>query len=99
VGGTNPSLVEALGAGSPVLAHDNRFNRWVAGEGAAYFEDEDGCARAFDELLGDDARLERMRRGSYCRHAENFTQERVLGTYETLLARWVAGRPAAAGES
>ena len=34
VGGTNPSLVEALDAGSPVLAHDNKFNRWVAGKGA-----------------------------------------------------------------
>ena len=29
VGGTNPSLVEALGAGSPVLAHDNKFNRYT----------------------------------------------------------------------
>lgn len=30
VGGTNPSLVEALGAGCAVIAHDNHFNRWVA---------------------------------------------------------------------
>lgn len=34
--GTSLSLAKALGAGSPVLAHDNRFNRWVAGEGATY---------------------------------------------------------------
>jgi len=38
VGGTNPSLVEALGAGNAVVAHDNRFNRWVAGDGAVYFD-------------------------------------------------------------
>ncbi len=31
VGGTNPSLVEALGAGNAVIAHDNPFNRWTAG--------------------------------------------------------------------
>jgi len=31
VGGTNPSLVEAMGAGCAVLAHDNQFNRCVAG--------------------------------------------------------------------
>ena len=30
VGGTNPSLVEALGAGNPVIAHDNPYNRWIA---------------------------------------------------------------------
>ncbi|MBL2382416.1 hypothetical protein ELJ13_30045, partial [Klebsiella pneumoniae] len=38
VGGTNPSLVEALGAGNAVIARDNRFNRWVAGDAAVYFE-------------------------------------------------------------
>ena len=43
VGGTNPSLVEALGAGSPVLAHANRFNRWVAGEKALFFSSETEC--------------------------------------------------------
>ena len=37
VGGTNPSLVEALGAGNAIIAHDNRFNRWVAGEVAFIF--------------------------------------------------------------
>lgn len=47
VGGTNPSLVEALGAGNAVLADDNRFNRWVAGAGALYYADE----AAFDALL------------------------------------------------
>ena len=42
VGGTNPSLIEAMGAGNPVLAHDNRFNRWVARDGAWYFQDTNG---------------------------------------------------------
>ena len=31
-------LVEAMGAGSAVLAHGKHFNRWVAGPGARYFE-------------------------------------------------------------
>ena len=37
VGGTNPSLVEALGAGNPVIAHDNAYNRWVAQDAGLYF--------------------------------------------------------------
>ena len=41
VGGTNPSLVEALGVGSAVLAQDNKFNRWVARKGAHYFSGEE----------------------------------------------------------
>lgn len=84
VGGTNPSLVEALGAGNAVVAHDNRFTRWVAGSGAIYFEGADGFSRSIDGLYEDVARLEHMRLESRKRHAEQFTWDRVLGEYEEL---------------
>jgi len=35
VGGTNPSLVDVLSHGTPVLAHDNAFNREVIGANAS----------------------------------------------------------------
>ncbi len=85
VGGTNPSLVEALGAGSPVLAHDNAFNRWVAGPGACFFRDETSCAQALSALLDDHVALGAMREASYARHAEAFTWDRVLPAYEQVL--------------
>jgi len=88
VGGTNPSLVEALGAGSAVLAHDNRFNRWVAGSGAQYFSNEETCAQHFDRLLSDDAEIDRMRTASRQRFQEAFTWENVLTQYERLLLEW-----------
>jgi glycosyltransferase involved in cell wall biosynthesis len=37
VGGTNPSLVEAMASGAMVAAHDNPFNRSVLEAGALYF--------------------------------------------------------------
>lgn len=85
VGGTNPSLVEALGAGNAVLARDNPFNRWVAGEHMAYFGDAEQCAVAFDRLLEDAEWLERARRMAVARHAAAFTWEIVLRQYEELL--------------
>lgn len=88
VGGTNPSLVEALGAGCAVIAHDNHFNRWVAGAGAAYFRDEAECAALFDRLLADNAALQRMKAASRTRFYERFTWEQVLSEYEELLTRW-----------
>jgi len=88
VGGTNPSLVEALGAGCAVIAHDNHFNRWVAGSEAAYFKDEAECAALFDRLLADDAALQRMKAASRARFYERFTWEQVLSEYEELLTRW-----------
>jgi glycosyltransferase involved in cell wall biosynthesis len=49
VGGTNPSLLESMACGSPIIAHDNPFNREVAGDAALYFrcpkEIADGLAR------------------------------------------------------
>lgn len=85
VGGTNPSLVEALGAGSAVLAHDNPFNRWVAGDAQRYFADEALCAAQLDALLDHDEELRVMRAAAVARHAEAFTWEAVLPAYEAVL--------------
>jgi glycosyltransferase involved in cell wall biosynthesis len=85
VGGTNPSLVEALGAGSPVLAHDNIYNRWVAGEGAAFFSDEDECAETLDALMGDPEEIELMRKASRIRFGQAFRWQAILQAYETCM--------------
>jgi glycosyltransferase involved in cell wall biosynthesis len=88
VGGTNPSLVEALGAGCAVIAHDNHFNRWVAGDGAAYFKDENACSDLFDHLLDDLDRQTQMKAASRARFYERFTWQQVLEEYEQLLLAW-----------
>ena len=46
VGGTNPSLLRAIGAGTPVIAYDVGFNREVLGDAGQYFTDAAGLARA-----------------------------------------------------
>lgn len=85
VGGTNPSLVEAMGAGSPVLAHNNKFNRWVAGEGAHYFSTEEECAIKLDVLLNDDLILKAMGEASRNQMLTHFTWDKVHGAYKELL--------------
>ena len=54
VGGTNPSLVESLGAGNAVIAHDNQFNRWVAADAAIYFSSEDELSSQIHALSNGD---------------------------------------------
>lgn len=88
VGGTNPSLVEALGAGCAVIAHDNHFNRWVAGADAVFFADEDACAAQFERLLMDDTAVQAMKQASHTRFLECFTWPQVLAEYEQLLSHW-----------
>lgn len=96
VGGTNPSLVEALGASNAVMAHDNPFNRWVAGPGACYFNGAASFASLLDELEGDAPRLQAMSAASASRHQEAFTWEQILGQYEQLLSRFAAASKARA---
>lgn len=87
VGGTNPSLVEALGAGSAVIAHDNPFNRWVAGDAALYFADEQTFRAAALTLLADPAVRDRHRAAAAARHAGAFLWPTVLDAYAELLAQ------------
>ena len=87
VGGTNPSLVEALGAGNAVIAHDNRFNRWVAGDAQFYFDDEDGCAARIEEALRAPGRVAAARQAARARFAESFTWDAILDQYQVMLDR------------
>ncbi len=64
VGGTNPSLVESLAAGNAVIAHDNPFNRWVAGEDARYFKSPSDLAHILDALNADGLQLLKMEEAS-----------------------------------
>lgn len=86
VGGTNPSLVEALGAGNAVIAHENRFNKWVAGAAGIYFTDVAEAQAAIDLVLEQPAILERMRHKARERHKEDFTWENVLESYQSILS-------------
>ena len=86
VGGTNPSLVEALGAGNAVIAHDNRFNRWVVGDGAVYFNGAESFAKCMDGLKDNPSELQ-LRQQALIRFQDAFTWADVLAQYEALLTQ------------
>lgn len=50
VGGTNPSLLEAMASGCFILAHDNIFNRAVLGENALYYGSTDAATEMLDGI-------------------------------------------------
>ena len=92
VGGTNPSLVEAMAVGNPIIAHDNPYNRWVAQDGALYFADAAEADAQITELLGNSALRASLGAASRKRHAEEFTWEHVAGQYESLLLKAVGSK-------
>jgi glycosyltransferase involved in cell wall biosynthesis len=85
VGGTNPSLVEAMAAANPIIAHDNKYNRWVAGSGAVYFTTREQLADRISELLSNEALCSSLSENALSRFLDEFTWERVAAQYEALL--------------
>ena len=49
VGGTNPSLLEAMAAGCFILANDNIFNRSVLKDNAIYYNSPDEVTRILND--------------------------------------------------
>jgi len=89
VGGTNPSLVEALAASNPVIAHDNHYNRWVAQNAALYFNGADRFADAVRQIMSSPSLREEMKGASRRRFEQEFTWDHVAGQYEQLLLKFV----------
>ncbi len=86
VGGTNPSLLEAMGAGNATIAHDNPYNRWVlSDDGALYFKEQDELLRAIYSLLNDSHKRNALKDKSKLRHQERFQWHRILKKYKDIL--------------
>lgn len=95
VGGTNPSLVEALGAGNPIIAHDNPFNRWVAGRAGLYFASEDQISDYLELLIASEPLRRQLAAAAVARWQEAFTWAMIQSRYEALIDTWARrGAPA-----
>lgn len=90
VGGTNPSLLRAMGAGTPVIAFDVGFNRETAGDGW-FFSDGDGVSRAVLAAETDPEGAAAAGRAARDRAAAEFDWDAVADRYESLARRLAAG--------
>ena len=88
VGGTNPSLVESIGAGNAILARDNHFNRWVAQDAAIYFGSEREAEEKLRMLIDDDQLIKDLRGKARARFHENLRWPMILTHYQGLLSVW-----------
>jgi hypothetical protein len=50
VGGTNPSLLEAMASEALIVAHENAFNKGVLGKDAHYFTDASDVTNSINRL-------------------------------------------------
>lgn len=90
VGGTNPSLLRALGAGVAVDAFDVSFNREVLGEAGRYWQTPDDVRQLIEESERNGAAADR--RAALSRVAAGrYDWDEVADRYETLLQRLATG--------
>ncbi|MBA4390992.1 MAG: glycosyl transferase family 1 [Syntrophus sp. (in: bacteria)] len=88
VGGTNPSLLEALAAGNCVVALDVTYNLEVIKDAGLSFSKEPGSLLAvFERLLTDPQLIRELRLRATERIREHYTWDKVISQYEGLFAQ------------
>jgi len=65
VGGTNPSLLEAMGCRALIVANDNIFNKSVLGADAYYFQDQQQIAEIISENYDKNQQLDKISNNIY----------------------------------
>jgi len=84
VGGTNPSLLEALAAGSFIIAHDNKFNRYILKDNALYFHNEEDIQRILSSEPDWCSQKKKMIRANIKVIQENYQWNHITDQYENL---------------
>lgn len=84
VGGTNPSLLRAMGAGAPTVAFDVVFNREVLGSAGWFFADAQELAAHLEHLEEAPQILDRVGKKLQARARQNYDWDTVTDGYEDL---------------
>ena len=93
VGGTNPSLLEAMAASCLCICHDNIFNREVNSEEQLYFRNAEDLSRRIHEVekLNDKQRSS-LQHASYQRVIQNYSWEKIGEQYLQLFDEIYEGK-------
>ncbi|MES2006088.1 MAG: DUF1972 domain-containing protein [Bacteroidota bacterium] len=83
VGGTNPSLLEAMACGAMICAHDNVFNRSVLQEDAFYFSNEEDIETVASRIHPIE-KVDNIRNRNRQKIREQYSWQKIIADYETL---------------
>lgn len=84
VGGTNPSLLRAMGAAAPVLAFDVVFNREVLGSAGGFWTSPTELANLLNAAESEPDRYRQLGLAAQDRAAQAYTWDDVTNRYEAL---------------
>ena len=84
VGGTNPSLLEAMACGCRIAAHDNRFNRAVLQNETDYFPNENAVKNIVNTPVNLST-INNWKKTNIERIATIYNREKIIDDYENLM--------------
>lgn len=84
VGGTNPSLIEAMACGCVIAANDNRFNRAVLRNEGKYFQSAEDIRTIINTHVIDSV-SEQWKRSNFEKISSIYNQEKIIDGYEHLM--------------
>lgn len=86
VGGTNPSLVQAMAAGAPTLARDTIYTREVLGSGGKFVAaNPDAIAKTVLQMMDSPIELDEAAQSNVQRAEQEYSWKQVCEDYEAAL--------------
>lgn len=86
VGGTNPSLLEAMGSSALIVAHNNIFNKSILSSEAYYFSNSDEVATIIDEFSDcDDLNRKQYIQKNISKVRTKYSWEKIIDEYEKVM--------------
>jgi glycosyltransferase involved in cell wall biosynthesis len=82
VGGTNPSLLEAMAAGTFIAAHDNAFNKAILGDETIYFKTADDVKNILSSMNHHETNRDAFIRAQAQKIHDHFSWEQITDQYE-----------------
>ncbi len=86
VGGTNPSLLEAMGCKALIAAHDNIFNKAILVDNAFYFSNVEQCT-AIIKAVENRMAFKEMIDNNFAKIKTVYTWESITTQYEHVMAK------------
>lgn len=86
VGGTHPALVEAMGAGSAIVANDVAEHRETLQDAGVYYSGARELTKRLQELIGDPERADAFRIAARERAAARYSWDAIASAYEQWFA-------------
>lgn len=85
VGGTNPSLLEAMASESLICANKNPFNQYILGDDALYFSSSSEVGEVLQKTQKHDELYQRMVKNNIAKIKEIYAWEKIVDQYESHL--------------